>query len=377
MDNNIIAILIVILIVVIAVGLWVIYQRVGKQPDEDKGMQFLQQQLHQLTQMQNDKLDRLNKELNERLRDQDKTLYDQLQRSNASIQKQFELSQKGLTEYTEKLKQVTQEITKVGETGKNIQGFASQLQSLENILRNPKQRGVLGEYFLETVLKNVLPPEAYRIQYRFKNGEIVDALIITKDGYIPIDAKFSLENYNRLVAAESKSDREALEKQFKLDLTKRIDETSKYIRPEEGTLDFAFMFIPADGLYYDLLVQKVGALDINSEDLIKYAFKKKVLIVSPTTFFAYLQTVMQGLRALKIEESTKQIQKHVDKLQKHLMAYTEHYGRVGKLLSSTVTAYNTANKELQKVDKDILNISGGDSIVEDSTDVERPSLGAE
>ncbi len=363
--------LLLILIVVVA-GAAFIVLRSRKSPES--GIVFLQNQLSQLSATQNEKLDRTLRELNDRLQEQNRTLNDQLVKSNSSIQQQFAISQKSMREYNESMRRLTEEVTKVNIAGKDIKDFASQLQSLENILRNPKQRGVLGEYFLETVLKNVLPPESYRMQHKFNNGEIVDALVITKDGSIPVDAKFSLENYNRLASAQSKTDREVFERAFKEDLKKRIDETSKYIRPEEGTLDFAFMFIPADGLHYDLLVQRVGTLDVNSEDLIQYSFKKRVLIVSPTTFFAYLQTVLQGLRALKIEESTKIIQVQVQKLQKHLAAYVDHYQRLGKHLGTTVTTYNIGATELKRIDKDIIGVSGGESIVVDSLDVDKPQL---
>ena len=184
-----------------------------------------------------------------------------------------------------------------------------QLQDLQNILTNPKQRGVLGEVFLDNVLKNVLPPGGYQMQYPFKNGEVVDAVVFIKDKIVPVDSKFSLENYNRLIAAPE-TERPALAKAFKNDLKMRIVETAKYIRPEEGTMDFAFMFIPSEGIYYDLLTNKVGAGD--DENLLQRgASKYRVIIVSPTSFLAYLQTVMQGLKALDIEQKAVEIQKKV------------------------------------------------------------------
>jgi len=226
-------------------------------------------------------------------------------------------------------------------------------------LKNPKQRGVLGEYYLETLLKNVLPPKAYEMQYQFKNGEIVDAVIFVKDKIIPIDSKFSLENYNRIVQEQNETARAALEKQFKIDLKTRIDETAKYIRPNENTMDFAFMFIPSEGIYYDLLVNQIGAVKVSTHDLIEYAFKeKKVIIVSPTSFFAYLQTVLQGLRALKIEESAKEIRKAVEKLGRHLSNYEEYMKKLGNNLGTSVSMYNKAYKEFGKIDKDVIKIAG-------------------
>jgi len=226
-------------------------------------------------------------------------------------------------------------------------------------LKNPKHRGVLGEYFLENVLKNVLPPKNYQMQYEFKNGDIVDAVVFVKDKIIPIDSKFSLENYNRILNEKDKDRKEELEKQFRADLKNRIDETAKYIKPGENTMDFAFMFIPAEGIYYDLLVNQVGAIKVNTRDLIEYAFKERhVIIVSPTSFFAYLQTVLQGLRALQIEESAKEIRKYVEMLQKHLLSYEEYLKKLGSNLGTTVNTYNKASKEFGKIDKDVVKITG-------------------
>jgi DNA recombination protein RmuC len=260
------------------------------------------------------------------------------------------------------------------ETNRQVMNFTEQLENLEQTLQNPKHRGILGEYYLENVLKNVLPPGSYEMQYKFQDGDIVDAAVFVKDKVIPVDSKFSLENYNRIVNEKDASAKEELEKEFKQDLKNRIDETSKYIKPKENTMDFAFMFIPAEGIYYDLLINKVGAVKINTQDLIEYAFKQKhVIIVSPTSFLAYLQTVLQGLRALQIEEGAKEIQKRVEDLGKHILAYDEYFKKLGGHLSTTVNAYNTAYKELNKIDKDIVKITDGERSI-DPTLLEKPNL---
>jgi DNA recombination protein RmuC len=168
--------------------------------------------------------------------------------------------------------------------------------------------------------------------------------------------------------------REELEKEFKNDLKKRIDETAKYILPEEGTLPFAFMFIPAEGIYYDLLVNEVGTVKVNTRNLIDYAYnERKVIIVSPTTFAAYLQSVLYGFKAFKIEETAKDIIKRVDELGKHLKAYEEYMGKLGNALGTTVNHYNAASKELGKVDKDITRISGNTPGLEPDL-LEKPKL---
>lgn len=293
------------------------------------------------------------KELQERFEVISKQLSDHQHRSLETMQKQFGQSAKIIQEVTTKL-------TKLDETNKQVVGFAEQMKSLENILKNPKQRGILGEYHLETLLSNILPPSQFKMQYKFKDGDIVDAVVFSGKNLIPIDSKFSLEKYNILVQETNKDKRTELEKEFKNDLKNRIDETSKYIRPQENTTDFAFMFIPAEGIYYNLLIYKVGTVELNTQDLIEYAFKKHVIIVSPTSFYAYLQTVLQGLNALKMEESVKDIMKNIGQLGRHLNSYEEYMVKVGDNLGKTVSMYNNASKEFKKVDKDIYKITEGE-----------------
>jgi len=270
------------------------------------------------------------------------------------------------------LSDVTRNLTELQSSNKQILGFSSQLQSLQDILKNPKQRGVLGEYFLEEILKNVLPPGTFQVQYPFKNGEIVDAVVFVRDKLIPIDSKFSLENYEKILNTKDDEQRINLEKSFKQDLKNRIDETSKYVRPAEGTMDFAFMFIPSEAIYYDLLVNKVGAIQIETKDLIEYAFRDKhVIIVSPTSFLAYLQTVLQGLKALQIEENAKTIKVNVEKLARHLASYEEFLRKLGNGLGTVVNHYNHAYQEFKKVDRDIVKITGAEAQVA-PLEIDRP-----
>ena len=270
-----------------------------------------------------------------------------------SLQKQF-------TESSKIIAEVTQNLTELKESNKQVMGITDELKVLQNVLSNPKQRGVLGEYYLTQVLENVMPPDRFKLQHRFKDGETVDAVIyLDKQKMLPVDSKFSLENYNRILEEKDPTRKEAIIKLFKNDLKTRIDETSKYIRPSEGTMDFAFMFIPSEAIYYDLLINKVGTAHTSARDLIEYAFRdKKVIIVSPTSFMAYLQTVLQGLRGLQIEEQTKEIQLRVGELGRHINTYESYMQKLGVSLGTTVNHYNTAHKELKKVDKDILRIAG-------------------
>ena len=263
---------------------------------------------------------------------------------------------------------ITEKITRLDETNKQVVSFADQLQNLQDVLKNPKQRGILGEYYLETLLKNVMPPGSYQMQYPFPDGTIVDAAVFVKDKIIPIDSKFSLENYNRISETNDAIEKERLEKVFVNDLKNRIVETSKYIQPEEGTMDFAFMFIPHEAIYYDLLINKIGAVSEDTENLIQRAAGKyKVIIVSPTSFLAYLQTVLQGLKALQIEESAKDIIKRVGELGSHLRVYEEAHQKLGNAIATTVNHFNKSNNEFKKIDKDVMRITGDAMSIETLT----------
>jgi len=293
--------------------------------------------------------------LQERIAELSRTMDERMDKTSQHLTQSVQTQ---MSESFRLIKDVTAGLTKLDETNKQVVSFAEQLQHLQDILQNPKQRGVLGEYYLETVLKNVMPPGSYQMQYAFKNGEIVDAAVFVKDRVIPVDSKFSLENYNRILESRDPVERERLERAFKQDLKMRIDETSKYVRPDENTMEFAFMFIPSEGVYYDLLINQVGTVKTNTRDLIEYAFGKKVIIVSPTSFLAYLQTVLQGLKALQIEEQAKDIQKRVGELGKHLGSYDDYMKKLGNTLQTSVNHYTAAYKEFGKIDKDVLRITG-------------------
>lgn len=290
-----------------------------------------------------------------------------------SLQRQFSESTKLITE-------VTQNLTELKESNKQVLNITDELKTLQNVLQNPKQRGVLGEYHLQSVLENVLPPARFKLQHKIGKDEdnkdlICDAVVLLDKGImLPVDSKFSLENYNRLVESRDKAERETLIRLFKNDLKNRIDETAKYIRPKDGTMDFAFMFIPSEAIYYDLLINKIGTTGTSARDMIEYAFREKnVIIVSPTSFMAYLQTVLQGLRSLQIEENAKEIQQRVGELGRHISSYETFMQKVGSSLGVTVGHYNTAHKELKKIDKDVMRIAKTAPSVEPLI-LDRPNL---
>lgn len=331
--ENFLVILAIILVLSNVFLVWFLLKSKKETKAPDNGLNLILQQMNELAKVVDLKMGETSKQVND------------------AIRFQYGDSQK-------LIKEITKELTEVKETGKQVISFADQLQNLQDILQNPKQRGVLGEYYLETVLQNVMPPGSYQMQYGFSNGEIVDAVIFLKDKILPIDSKFSLENYNRILDSRDNVERERLEKIFKQDLKLRIDETAKYVRPNENTMDFAFMFIPSEGIYYDLLINQVGAVKTSTRDLIEYAFGKKVIIVSPTSFLAYLQTVLQGLKGLQIEEKAQDIVKRVGELGKHIKTYEDYHLKLGNALRTTVNHFNSGSKELGKIDKDVLRITG-------------------
>ncbi len=353
-------ILIIVLVLVFIALLVLIWLNVGKKEPEEKkdqvGLNLILQQINELN------------------RTVDIKMTESARHMNDSMRSQF-------SESSKLIKDVTEGLTKLDETNRQVVGFTDQLQSLQDILKNPKQRGILGEYYLETLLKNVLPPGSFEMQYKLGKDEegndlIPDAVVFVKEKIIPVDSKFSLENYNKIIEQKDPVEKEKLEKIFVNDLKNRITETSKYIQPAKGTMDFAFMFIPHEAIYYDLLINKIGALKEDTESLIQRAASKyKVIIVSPTSFLAYLQTVLQGLKAMQIEESAKDIVKRVGELTVHLKKYAEKYDKLGKSIVTVVNQYTDGSKEFKKIDKDIIRITGSETALEyESLALEKPEV---
>ncbi|HEY6020608.1 MAG TPA: DNA recombination protein RmuC [Candidatus Paceibacterota bacterium] len=334
-------------LILLAIGIIAMLYRLqqGSTTSQDtNSMLLLQSQLQDLTRAMDAKLG----EGTDRMFSGMKAQSEQVERLMANITRQV----------SEQLIEVTKGVTETKESTKQVFVIAEQLSNLEKVLKNQKQRGNLGEASLELILSNVLPPGQYQPQYKFKDGEIVDMVIHTAEGLVPVDAKFPLENYIRLSDATDENLIEQYRRDFKSDVKKRIDETSKYIRPEEGTMPFAFMFIPAEGIYYDLLNSDVG-VGVNSRDLIEYATKQKsVIIVSPTTFLAYLQTVLYGIQRQKIQDAAKDIIKNVTELGKHLKSYEESHNKLGKSLSTAVGHFESSSKTFKRIDKDVLKLTG-------------------
>lgn len=390
MDQEVVWIILAVILVVNVLGLiFIFFYKKGGGEKSQKDLEFLLKNIQGLE-------SRLDSRLHETYRSLDTKLSGSEREMKRVVENQFENSVKLIESVTDRVSEgerhtrksvenqfqeankliqdITKELTEVKEGNKQVLTITDQLANLEKVLKHQKQRGNLGEASLELILSNILPPGAYKMQYEFSDKTKADAIVLTKEGFIAVDAKFSLDNYQRIVNESDEMRKQEYEKAFREDLKRRIDETSKYIKPEEGTLPFAFMFIPAEGIYYDLLVNEVGAVKVNTRSLIDYAYNdKKVIIVSPTTFYAYLQSVLYGFKAFKIEESAKGIQNKVNDLQKHLLAFDDFYKKLGSSLSTTVNHYNNTYKELKKVDKDIMKITGNDSAIDPDL-LEKPSL---
>ena len=363
-------IIIIVLCIILAILVFVVFKNKAGN-DSDVIIQLtnsLSNQIQNIRKEINDNSEKSRLEIESKLKVINKEISDFQISSKSSMQKQFADSNKII-------KDVTNELAKIKGTNEQVLSFANQMKSLEKILGNQKQRGIFGEIQLENLLSNVLPPEIFQMQYTFKSGDIVDAIIKVNENIIPIDAKFSLDNYNRMIESSDDVEIKKLEKKFKEDIKSRIDETSKYIKPQEKTLDYAFMFIPADGLYQDLLNSRVGSLKINSNELVSYAYLKKVMIVSPMSLFPMLQITMKALNNLKFEKEIDTVIKNVRNLSNHLASYQLYHDKLGNTLKTVVNHYNKSSDEFGKIDKDISRISNGKIKLNlENKTVEKPNL---
>ena len=335
---------ILLVIILMALAAIVFFLMTDRQPKDSASQQAILQMLSNLQQQSG----KGNEETLLQLRNHlDQAIRQMASHQQMSSRQMLDQHQAG----SELVRDITNKLTHIERTNQQILGFAGQLKSLEKILQNPKQRGILGEYFLESLLTNVLSPNQYQMQHRFGNGYIVDAAIFFRETIIPVDAKFSLEQYNRMLQTDNPQQKAELRKRFKSDLKNRIDETAKYVLPTQGTTDFALMFIPAEGIYNHLLSQQMN--NSNGMDLIAYAFQKRVVIVSPASFYAYLQTILHGLKALQIEESVKAVIDKMNILGKNLKNYEQYLEKTGKHLQTALNMHDKALSEFKKMDKNI------------------------
>lgn len=339
----------------IGLVLWAIF---GRKSGDDMKMQILQSQQIENLQKQ---LEISNSHLMEMMRNMENKVLGSEREQARKSEFQFQESQKQFESAQHLIKEITREITEVKEGNKQVLTMTEQLSNLEKVLTNQKQRGNWGESSLQLILSNFLSDENYQMQYTFQNGEAVDAIIRIQDKILPIDSKFSLDNYQRCIDTEIEEDKKYYAEEFKKDLKLRITETAKYVRENEGTLPIAFMFIPSEAIYYDLLAGEQSRIKVNTQALIEYAQKQRVFIVSPTSILAYLHLVLSGLKAFKVEENAKQIQKKVEDLGTHILKFEEGYKKLGNSLGAVVNHYNSSYTQLKNIDRDVYKITDGEA----------------
>jgi len=265
---------------------------------------------------------------------------------------------------------IHERLGKVDEATSQMLERAKELGRLEQALRPPKARGGFGELLLENLLRDRLPPSAFQMQHTFDSGERVDA-IVRVDRLIPVDSKFPLDNYNRLVEAESDDERTLAERQFSRDVRAHIDAiAAKYIRPDEGTYDFAFMYIPVEAVYYELACGKTGAL-------LQYAHERRVFPVSPTTFTAYLQVIALGLRGMQIEQHAHEVMAYVADLQRDFDRFGDDFDKIGTHLGHAQSKYHEAGKRLDRLETKLERAAEEREELEAEEVLELPGLSAD
>lgn len=292
------------------------------------------------------RLDALNTQVVDQMQKMQVLLQSQLQESRAAMSQSHITIGNRLDHATTIVNSVQQRLAELDAGNKRILEVGKDIASLQDILRAPKLRGSLGELFLDSILEQTLPKNHYAMQHMFKSGEKVDAIIKLRDGYIvPVDAKFPLENFRRYLSTDDETTREALRKTFRADVKKHIDAIAeRYILPSEGTSDFALMYIPAENVYYEIIVK-----DETEGALLAYAFKRKVIPVSPNSFYVYLQAIMLGLRGLKIEEEAQTILAHLQTLGTEFGKFAKDYSVLGNHLQNAQSKYQDSERQMQKI----------------------------
>lgn len=338
-------ILIIIAIAVFIIGFLFVYQRLGSAGRQDESKDAM--------------LKLLNENFNARMKDIAQQFNEQTKQINLRLRENNEMLQKSNKHIGDRLdsaakvvSQVTDRLGKMEEANKRIYEVGKDIAGLQDILRAPKLRGGLGEFFLGDLLSQYFPKDQYSMPHTFRSGEKVDAALHLADNRIvPIDAKFPLENFKKMMDAKDDKEKRTHQKAFVSDVKRRIDEISKYILPDEGTMDFALLYIPAENVYYEIIVK-----DEEAGNLCDYAFKKRVIPVSPNNFFVYLQTILMGLRGLQIERSAKIIQEALVRLKSDFGRFGEEFEVLGTHLTNAGNKYEQSKRQLEKVGQKLENI---------------------
>jgi len=343
----------VIILLIILIGL-IIYLllRPQKQQSSDQSLTMLQNQIEGLRNQTNETLVNQQKLINQQLGQITTQINQQLQNVTSQLTDTTGQIGKRLDNAASVISDVKKEIGGLSQASKQIFDVGKDISKLSEILKAPKARGLLGEYFLGDLLGQILPQEYYELQYSFKTAK-VDAVVKLGPKFVPIDAKFPLENFSRIVESSTEEERKRFRKDFLKDVRKHIDDIAdKYILPDEGTYDFAMMYIPAENVYYEMIIRE----DPDEKSVSKYALERKVIPVSPNSLYAYLQAIVLGLRGLKIEQSAEQILVTLQKLTIDFDSFKDEFDTLGKHINNARTKYEDAEKKLMKFDSKLSSV---------------------
>jgi DNA recombination protein RmuC len=316
-------VLVVVFVLAVAALAWDRLRGGREQPSAD---------MAQMLNMTQQSLERRLAELDQRLSQNLNAVQQTVSRSMASTQ--------------ETIGQVGQQLGRLEASSKQMLEVGQDIGQLQDILRPPKMRGGFGELLLENLLSQILPPENYGFQHRFRSGEMVDAVIRLGGGLVPIDSKFPLESFNRVVAAESEEERTSLRRAFLRDVRKHVDAVARYIMPDEGTFEFALMYIPAEGVYYETFSREEAS---EEESLSAYALSRRVIPVSPNSFYGYLQAIVLGLKGLRVEERAREIIDHLARLGKEFGHFREEFEVLGGHIGRAKTKYDDLDKRVGRI----------------------------
>lgn len=357
-------ILIVVLAVLILAGMgflffW-IYKNQKTAPSEP-ALNLMQQQLEALRTQIAESISKTHELVNQQLAQ----ISSQLQQQMSSVSQSMQLTSgqisQRLDSYSQTVQNVSKQLGTLSEATTKIFEATKNIATLEDILKPPKLRGGMGEILLENILREILPSEdLFILQHSFKTGDTVDAIIRLKDGLIPVDAKFPLDNFRRMVESKEEKEKAALRKEFVRNVKKHIDDIAKkYILPDEGTLNFALMYIPAENVYYETIIRDENKEEGSSVDLFSYSAQKHVFPVSPNSLYPYLMTVALGFRGLKIEQEAREILSALSRLQGDLQRFSEDFRKVGSHLSDAQKKFQDAEKRLGRVETKLESLKEG------------------
>lgn len=335
------------------------FLRGGGQVDANvQALALLQNQINAGTTETARKVDGLQRGLQDELRRLDEIVERRLNDTSKNVGERLDNAAKVISDVRQQLGQMDEASKRIFEVGRDI-------SELQQTLQAPKLRGSMGEFMLNELLAQVLPQKSYETQYRFKNGETVDAVIRLSSGIIPIDAKFPLDNFKLILSAGDNADaKTAASRAFARDVKKHIDAIAqKYIRTDEGTFDFALMYIPSESVFYEIIVRNEGN---PAEPPLKYALEKRIIPVSPNSFYAYLQTILLGLRGMRVEENAREIMDGILRLQKELEAFAGDFDLVGTHLNNSVKKYAEAAKRFDRFEIKVEQLTGLSKVAENN-----------